>query len=301
MDIRITDIFDINIKTDKYNREYIVLDINSDHIDDYLTALNQYNGTYIYKLNKSEKLKHKLSQVNINIDDYIELGHYMIYESTNVKILLVNKTNTRSTNKYNLIDTIGELYIWKPVSIYPNYTNLGVITTSNPHEVPEEYIGLVPMQHIKIFTNPYSDLFQNDYSLLGCSKDNKKKLLTINILNENVDDSPSENELIFNDDWTIYVSKNFVLTDSENPWFKHHKKIILYDDIDNSKYFEKQKYNKPKRHINKIKNSTYDNTENSKYYLNNMVIIVLCVTILLIYIYFRRYNLTKQSKYNIII
>lgn len=313
MDIRITDIFNINIETKKTNKEYIVLDINSDYIDDYLTSINQYNGIYIYKLSKTDKLKYRLKKVGINMDDYIELGHYMIYDSNSIKILLINKHNTKITNKYNLIDTIGNLYIWKPISIYPNYTNIGVVITSNPHDLPEDYIGLIPIKHIKIFDNSYSQLFQNDYNLLGCSKDNKKKLSTINILNENdnfnneINNENNENsEIIFNGDWNVYKSKNFILAENNNPWFKNNKKNIPIEYINNSEYFNKSnKINKKKNikflhKVQKPEKNYRDETDNktdNKIDLNLIIIImIILIIILLLYNFLRR----KQKLNNII-
>lgn len=313
MDIRITDIFNINIETKKTNKEYIVLDINSDYIDDYLTSINQYNGIYIYKLNKTDKLKYRLSKVGINMDDYIELGNYMIYDSNSVKILLINKNNTKITNRYNLIDTIGNLYIWKPISIYPNYTNIGVVITSNPHDLPEDYIGLIPTQHIKIFDNSYSQLFQNDYNLLGCSKDNKKKLSTINILNENEeynnDENENENEnreIIFNGDWNVYKSKYLILAENNNPWFKNNKKNIPSEYINNSDYFKKiNKINRRKnikseqkiQKAEKIDKSNKSNKSDNKIDLNLIIIIMVVLIIsLLLYNFLRR----KQKLNNII-
>ena len=105
---------------------------------------------------------------------------------------MINRKNGYVTNRYNLIDTVGQLYIWKPVSPNSNFINIGLICTTNPNEVPEDQIGLVPNNHVKIFENSFSDLFQNDYNLLGSNKDNKKKLITYNILNQkNLNDNDS--------------------------------------------------------------------------------------------------------------
>jgi hypothetical protein len=232
MKIKITDIFNINIESKKTNKEYIVLDINIDYIDDYLTAINQYNGIYIYKLNKSNKLYNEFKKVGLNINDYVELGNYMIYDANYVKILLINRNNTILTNNYNLIDTIGNLYIWKPISPDARYINMGVIITSDKYIIPDDYIGLVPQNHIKIFDNSYSQLFQNDYNLLGCSKDNKKKLYTINILNENESESDKFNYFdngknIFTGNWNIYESKNFILDNNQNPWYDNNDVNII--------------------------------------------------------------------------
>jgi hypothetical protein len=321
MDIRITDIFNINIETKKNNKEYIVLNINYEYIDDYLISINQYNGIYIYKLNKSDKLYYKLKNVGINIDDYIELGNYMIYDSNIIKILLINKNFTKITNKYNLIDTIGNLYIWKPISIYPSYTNIGNIITSNPNELPEDYIGLIPTKHIKIFNDSYSQLFQNDYNLLGCSKDNKKKLLTINILNSNEDNNQIENlnlnEIKFNGDWSVYKSKNIILKENNNPWY-NNKKNIPPEYINNSNYFTninktklkelkelkqlKYKINKDKK-LDKNKDLDEDLDEDldfdedfdedldkntKKKYLNTTIIIMILFSIILLFIFLKR-------------
>lgn len=282
MDIKITDVFNIDIKNPKkrFNKDYIVLEIDNESIDDYLTTLNQYNGVYIYKLKKDGKLANIFNKIGLNINNYIELGNYIIYDINNIKILLVNKKNTQVTNRYSLLHTAGQLYIWKPISTNPNYINMGLICTSNPNEIPEDYIGLIPHNHIKIFQNSYSDLLQNDnnliqndYNLLGSSKDNKKKLITFNILNENdnesVDsydsydskdsydsyetsskirkienfDGNTEGEQVLDNDenknWNQYKSRSLVLVESNNPWYINKNDTIPIKYIKNDDYFNR--------------------------------------------------------------
>ena len=79
-----------------YNKEYIVLHIDPDNIEDYLTIINQYNGNYIYKLKKSKKIYNVFNNFKLNIDDYIELGNYIIYD-TNDKLA----NSQASYNLYN--------------------------------------------------------------------------------------------------------------------------------------------------------------------------------------------------------
>ena len=265
MNIKITDIFNINITNPKqrFNKEYIIIEINNDYIDDYLTPINQYNGTYIYKLKKDSKISNTFNKIGLDINNYIELGHYIIYDNNNIKILLINRKNGYVTNRYNLIDTVGQLYIWKPVSPNSNFINIGLICTTNPNEVPEDQIGLVPTNHVKIFENSFSDLFQNDYNLLGSNKDNKKKLITYNILNQknlNDNDSLDNNNLDnldnldkiehFTDstrkttentvqDWTKYQGKSLVLVEANNPWYINKDTTIPIKYIRNDDYFNK--------------------------------------------------------------
>ncbi len=293
MDIKITDIFNIKIDP-KNNNDYIVIDINSDYIDDFLIPINQYNGIYIYKLNKNNRLKYEFNKINLDLNDYIELGNYIIYETNYIKILLVNKNSTIVTNKYNLIDTVNNLYIWKPISPNPEYLNLGLIITSDPHEVPEDYVGLISDKYVKIFNNSsYSQLFQNDYNLIGCSKDNKKKLYTVNMINSNPD-SNQELELIqsdqnieFTGDWSVYRTKNFILNNNENPWFKN-KENIPPEYINNNNYFNKiyKKHSKK----NKIEKET-KNKSDGKFILMVMVFLILMLLI---------YNFFKKRKLNMI-
>ena len=122
MDIKISDIFNITITHPKkrFNKDYIIININSENIDYYLTPINQYNGIYIYKLKKDGRIIESFKRVGLNIDDYIELGHYILYDTNNIQILLINKNNANITNRYTLLTTIGQLYIWKPISMNNN-------------------------------------------------------------------------------------------------------------------------------------------------------------------------------------
>ncbi len=260
-DIKLTDIFNINITNNKkqYNKDYIIIEINNDSFDEYLEPINQYNGVFIYKLKKNNKLSNYFNKANLNLDDYVELGHYIIYNTSHVKILLINKNNTIVTNRYTLLDTVGQLYIWKPMAINNNYTNLGIVCTSNPSEIPSDYIGLIPKKYIKLFNASYDQLFQSDYSLLGSNRDNKKKILTYSILNTNNNtDYDSDNE---NDDYNItnpnkkhksrkiehftsdeddnngYSSKSIVLVENDNPWYVNKKDTIPVKYISNDNYF----------------------------------------------------------------
>lgn len=304
MDIKITDIFNIKIDP-KNNNEYIVIDINSDYIDDFLISINQYNGTYIYKLNKNNRLKYEFNKIGLNIDNYIEFGNYIIYETNNIKILLVNKNCTILTNKYNLIDNINNLYIWKPISPNPDYINFGLIITSDPHDVPEDDVGLILDKYIKIFNNSaYSQLFQNDYNLIGCSKDNKKKLYTINMINSNQNldqnrDQKLDQNIEFTGDWNVYKSKNFILNNNENPWFKNTENISM-EYINNNNYFNKiyknhLKKNKHKFNENKFNETKFDETKkeksdkSDKYFI--LTIMVFLILMLLIYNFFKKRNL----------
>ncbi len=278
MDIRITDIFNIeSIESNKTNKEYIVLDINVDYIEDFLIPINQYNGVFIYKLRKSERLDYEMKKVGLQMNDYIELGHYMIYDTNYIKILLINKNLTKITNKYNSIDIIGNLYVWKPVSMHPGYINLGVVITSDPHEVPSEYIGLVPENHVKIFSNSYSQLFQNDYNLLGCSKDNKKKLYTVGVLENNED----KNEKQFTGNWDIYRSRNLVLSENGDAWFMNKKDTHSKKYINNSNYFSK---NKGKRRLREV---------DTEYDLHFIILVMVILIIMLL-----GYNFLKKRFVN---
>ncbi len=275
MDIKITDIFNINITNPKkrFNKEYIVIDINSDYIDDYLETINQYNGVYIYRLKKNGKLQQSFNKIGLNINNYIELGNYIIYDTTNIKILLINKDNTELTNRYSLLTTVGQLYIWKPISMNSNYTNLGLICTDNPHEVPDQFIGLVPRNHVKIFDSSYSELFQNDYNLLGSNRDNKKKLLTTNILNEHNNDNNSidsldtqniseQKEHFTDNNWQVYKTNSLVLVEANNPWYVNKENTIPLKYISSDKYFQnddnKKDYTNPYGYNNIQSNAQYE-------------------------------------------
>ena len=251
MDIKITDIFNINITNPKkrFNKEYIVIHINSEHIDSYLEPINQYNGVYIYKFKRNGKINQSFNKIGLDINNYIDLGNYIIYDTSNIKILLINKNKTILTNRYSLLTTVGQLYIWKPISMNGNYTNLGLICTDNPHQVPDQFIGLVPRNHVKIFESSYSELFQNDYNLLGSNKDNKKKILTTNILNEydsdnnSIDSTETQNvssqkEHFTDNNWQIFKTNNLVLVENNNPWYVNKENTIPVKYISSEEYFK---------------------------------------------------------------
>jgi hypothetical protein len=281
MDIKITDIFNINITNPKkrFNKEYIVIDINSDYIDDYLDPINQYNGVYIYRLKKTGKLAQHFNKIGLNINNYIELGNYIVYDATNIKILLINKDTTQLTNRYSLLTTVGQLYIWKPLSMNGNYTNLGLVCTDDPHEVPDQFIGLVPRNHVKIFESSYAELFQNDYNLLGSNKDNKKKLLTTNILNEhNNDDNsvdsvdstdtkniPEQIEHFTDNNWEVFKTNNLVLVEANNPWYVNKENTIPQKYISSDKYFENDDNKKDYTHP-----YAYNKPQDSAQYVSNV-------------------------------
>jgi len=300
MDIKLTDIFNISITPSKkgYNKDYMVLHINHDNIDDYLTAVNQYNGVYIYKLKKSKKIYYCFNKLGLDIDNYVELGNYIIYDTNNVNILLINKNKTKTTNKYNLIDTIGELYVWKPVSINNNYTNLGVIVTKN-NLIPNEEIGLIPNEYIKIFDNSYADIYQNDYNLLGSKRDNKKKILTYNIINENNDNISSDSINTLNDThqgkefdythkWDVYQTQTFILIENDNPWYKNKKNTIPEEYINNNDYFKMEYKKCDDTIINDIEVTNNINTENKSLFNNtNYIILFMLMVIILLFIYNR--------------
>ena len=189
--IKITDLFGINILSrkdinDDINKDYIIINFSGDYIDDLLLPINQYNGNYIYKLNKKSQYFDKLLIKNqFNIDDYIELGNYIIYNTNNIQIMLIRKKCAGITNVYNLIDVVGNLYVWKPVYKYVSYTNFGVVITTDEIE-PTEPIGTIKSEYVKLSTpiNINSDmLFENEYSILGSHKNNKRKILSIKMLN----------------------------------------------------------------------------------------------------------------------
>ena len=290
MDIKISDIFNITITHPKkrFNKDYIIINIVNENVDYYLTPINQYNGVYIYKLKRDGRIIESFKKVGLNIDDYIELGNYIIYDTNNIQILLINKNNSNITNRYTLLTTIGQLYIWKPISMNNNYINLGVICTTNPNDIPNDYIGLVPREHVKIFENSSAELFQNDYNLLGSNRDNKKKLISSNILNNtpsendsqaenNENDSQAENNNKiehFEGDWTQYRGNKLVLVEAENPWYVNKENTIPVKYIHNHNFFID-------KNIQKLQNTptipnayqnTPDNVNNNATYVSNVVL-----------------------------
>ena len=155
--IHITDVYgcklsEYNYKLANFNKDYIIIDFSYEDIDKILIPINQYNGIFIYKLNRNSKFFDNIKD-NLNINDYCELGNYMIYDMNNIKILLVHNKACIKTNKYTLLDVIGQVYIWKPININNEYTNLGVICTDNNYDIPSNYIGLIPSEYVKMNKN----------------------------------------------------------------------------------------------------------------------------------------------------
>ncbi len=269
--IKITDLFGINILSNKdsnydINKDYIVLHLSSDNIDDLLIPINQYNGNYIYKLNKKSNYFDKLYSKNIfNINDYDELGNYIIYDKNNIQILLINKQVGGSTYTYGLIDVVGSLYIWKPIYKYTSHTNFGVVVTTDENP-PTERIGTINSEYVKLST-PISinndALFENEYSILGSIKNNKRKILSIKILNnkkvKNIEHFTNDNEQKSCTDenqyedysldsdmennhqnLNIYKGKRLVLVESDNPWYVNKENVIELKYINNQNYFGKR-------------------------------------------------------------
>jgi hypothetical protein len=91
---------------------------------------------------------------------------------------------------------------------------------------------------------------------LGSNKDNKKKIITINILNENENDSIDnmENNRIdniknnrienFSNEWTNYRTNNLFLIETSNPWYINKHDIIPEKYIDNSDYLNENRKEK---------------------------------------------------------
>jgi hypothetical protein len=250
-DIKITDLFGINIMiNDNFNKDYIIINFSNEYIDDLLIPINQYNGTYIYKLNKSNKFFKKVNnKININIDNYVELGNYILYDINDIKIILAHKNACIITNKYTLLDVIGNLHIWKPISSNKEYTNLGVICTNNNY-FPNEEIGLIHSSHIKIYDDYNVSLFQNDFNILGSKKNGHKKLLTYNILKstddnkENINDNKeniNDNNKIIEHFSKDISDKHLVLVESDDPWFINKNDTIQLKYINNENYFGHRK------------------------------------------------------------
>jgi hypothetical protein len=291
MNIQIYDIFGININDNNhFNKDYIVIDISADNIDLILQPINQYNGVIIYKYKPSNYLIDYCNNININLDEYVKLGDYIIYDTNNTKILLSHKNNVLLTNRYVLIDTIGQLYIWKPYTINKNYTNLGVICIDQPHIIPSEYIGLIPNDHVKIFDSTYNDLFQNDYSLLGNKKNGRRKLISMNIIHniENGNDNGIIKDInITNNKWEKYKGKYFVLKESDDPWYVHINQTIKTADIKTKDFFKKYKEN--------MNDNIYNNKIVEYNDKSNYIILILLVLVISLFFYNKYYRKNKNK------
>jgi len=302
MNIKITDIFGININNNNhFNKDYIIIDISPDNIDLILQPINQYNGVIIYKYHPSNIFKDICKDLHIDINNYVKLGDYIIYDTNNTKIILSHKKNVLLTNRYTLIDTIGQLYIWKPHSINKNYINLGVVCVDQPNVVPSDYVGIVPSDHVKIFETSYGDLFQNDYSLLGTKKNGKRKLISMNIMNK-IEQSTDENNILLSNNnhnksgnkWKKYRSKQFILKESDNKWYTNKMQVINSKDIHNNNFFRKNKETFQSIQNNDIDENldeniiNINNTDRSSY-----VILILLVLIIGAFFYNKYYRKNK--------
>lgn len=302
MDIKIYDLFgrELTENSRNFDYNYIVLDILSpEHIELILTSINQYNGAYIYRYECSNQFKNYCNKYGLNINDYIKLGDYIIYDINDIKIILANKNNVLITDRYTLIDTIGQLSIWKPHSINNEYTNFGVICTTNTNEIPSDPIGLISAKHVKIFDSNFNDLFQNDYCVLGNKLNGKRKLLTTHMINHNkkIDEKNNINDNIkinYNTSkWTKYKNDIVMLKISDNPWYDDFDGCKLSStDIINTNFIKKKvkKYVKETFKDTKINNdiTIEKNTDKSTY-----VIIILFILIILLFLY-NKYQ--KKSK-----
>ena len=272
-----------------FNYDYIILDITSpEYIDLILTSINQYNGSYIYKYECSDEFKNYCNKLGLNIDNYIKLGDYIIYDINDIKIILANKNNIFITDRYTLIDTIGQLSIWKPHTINTTYTNFGVVCTCQTNEIPSEPIGLISSAYVKIFNSNFNDLFQNDYCVLGNKINGKRKLLTLNMINNNkinenieIDDKPIENNKIIKNKWNKYKNNDIFLTISDILWYKNLKQIISPNNINNKNFIKKNK----KKYINKDFTKTNTIIYNKYTDKSTYVIIVLFILIILLFLY----------------
>ena len=297
MDIKIYDLFGINIKSKNCNDNFIIIDIQSpEYIDLLLVPISQYNGTYIYKYECSEEFKNYCKEQGLNIDNYIKLGDYIIYDTSDIKILLANKKSVFITDRYTLLDTIGQLYIWKPNNINNNYTNLGVICLSQTNEIPTEPIGLIPNEYIKIFESNYSDLFQNEYCILGSKLNGKRKLITLNTIDKNkIIENNNESKHNINNKWEKYQNDIIKLTIAKIQWHKDIKQIIPSEKIDNSNFIKKYKKIKQNKENKDIKLDIDNNKiiEKSSFDKSTYVIVILFILIILLFLY-NKYQ--KKSK-----
>jgi hypothetical protein len=311
MSIKITDIFGIGVNNNNtFNKNYIIIDISADNIDLILQPINQYNGVTIYKYIPSELFKKYCKSIDLDINNYINLGDYIIYDINDIKIVLAHKKNILVTNRYVLIDTIGQLYIWKPYSINRNYTNLGVVCIDEPNVVPTEYVGMVPHDHVKIFEPSYNELFQNDYNLLGTKKNGRRKLISMNIIysvessiDENIDESVdininkninkhTDNNNNNNiDRWSKYNGKYFKLKQSSNPWYIDKPQLVKSKNINNNNFFRKNKENF---------NDTINDIINDKNVIEkdklNYIILTLLILIICLYFYNKYYKKNNNEK-----
>ena len=122
-------------------------------------------------------------------------------------------------NSASFLSLYAEIDNWKPHSINNEYTNLGVICTSNSNEIPSEPIGLILATHVKIFDANFNDLFQNeaiiiidDVRLFGKISPEDFTLITIenirNILNKRTTlEYFLNSELAQNDRMVVHLSK----------------------------------------------------------------------------------------------
>ena len=264
--VNLTDLFGFNIKNSikNINKDYIIIEIPHDLYNHCLNAIGQYNGNIIYSLNlNSNLLQNVFSKHNLNINDYVSMGNYISHNQQTLKIIVSNKQNTYHTNKYNLIDIVNDLYIWKPLSNSDSNTNLGVVCTRND-SIPDVETGLISKNNCNVFeiNNSLAELFIGDYALLNCIKDGKRKIITTNLLkNKNTNVNVNVNVNVNNkvehfvnhydknqteafdnahindgDDWIQYRGKQVVLVAENNPWYINKNTTIPSKYISNDNF-----------------------------------------------------------------
>lgn len=259
--IILTDIFGFSIKNNTKYKDYIIIEIPYNIYNSCLNGIGQYNGNIIYSLNRySQKLNNVFLKNNLKLNDYLPLGNYISHNHQSIKIIVGNKTIIEYTTKYSLIDTVNDLYIWKPITDNSEYTNLGVLCTRND-SMPDIGTCLILKNNCNIFNihNSLNELFVGDYSLLNCVKDGKRKIIALNLLKHKHINKSSNIEHFANDnvtnnntninetyetyettndenDWSKYRGKQVVLVSENNPWYINKNATIPLKYISNDNF-----------------------------------------------------------------
>lgn len=251
--IILTDLYGFNIKnnSNKINKDYIIIEIPNTLFNHCLNSIGQYNGNIIYSLNqKAMILYNTFKKNNLNYNDYVSMGNYISHNHNNLKIIVSNKKNIKSTIKYSLLTIVNDLYIWKPLSDNDSYTNLGIVCTRNDLK-PNITTGLIAKENCNIFEihNSLAELIIGDYSLINFIHDGKRKIITTNLLKNKVEhfinhyneDEKQNNETFEHTtdneySWDKYRGNQVVLVSDNNPWYINKNITIPLKYISNNNF-----------------------------------------------------------------
>lgn len=226
-----------NLKTPNKNNNFIV--IHGVDIYMLLTKISKENKTSILRID-IEKIKETMKEYKLMLDDYVILGD--IYYSNNIepkRIILANKNICIVPNKINVISTYSNGLIVEPFhNDNSNYLSLGLFYIDKGKTLNVNNIGIVNKKLISSNNKNNMDILtSNDYNLLSNTKIGIRNIMF------------SYFEMQSNNKWNKYKGQHFVLSESDDPWYK---KIIKPDVRINIPIIQNNKPEKIKNYYNEL-------------------------------------------------